>query len=84
MSLKVTHKMVYDNRDVPIEPAGWRVAVWTDDFKGLLAIPLELGSERDAMRAKAALEKAGLESITAVKRAGKGAVFRIMLEALAW
>ncbi|QEG35926.1 hypothetical protein Pr1d_32340 [Bythopirellula goksoeyrii] len=36
------------------------------------------------MRAKAAVERASLDSLTALKHTGKDEVFRIMLESLAW
>lgn len=83
MSLLVTNQVIVDLNDTVIEPAAWRVAV-DRDGETCLALPLSFGAKRDAERAKAALERAGLVSEDVVRLAGAGAVIRIMGEALAW
>ena len=85
MSLLITNQVVMDPNDTVIEPAGWRVAVASEtQAEVCLALPLHFGAERDAERAKAALEQAGLVSEGVLRLAGEGAVIRIMGEALAW
>ncbi len=84
MSLEVTYLEIEDDNEVAIEPEAWRVAVRYGTERGLFALPLEFASERDALRAKAALEGAALENGTDLKHAGKDAVVRIMIESLAW
>ncbi len=83
MSLLVTNQVIVDRSAAVIDLVAWRVAADRDD-ETCLALPLNFGAERDAERAKAALERAGLENEDALRRAGKEAVIRIMAESLAW
>lgn len=83
MSLMITNQVVVDRNDAVIEPAAWRVAT-KRDAEVCLALPLNFQRERDAERARAALERAGLESEDALRLASEGAVIRIMAESLAW
>ena len=86
MSLLITNQVIVDQRGAQvIEPAIWRVAVQSEtEAETCLALPLNFGGERDAERAKAALERAGLVSEGVLRLAGEGAVIRIMGESLAW
>lgn len=84
-SLLITNQLVLDPNDTVIEPAGWRVAMASEtEAEVRLALLLHFGAERDAERAKAALERAGLVSAAGLRLAGEGAVIRIMGEALTW
>jgi hypothetical protein len=83
MSLVITNQEIVDRNMSVIEPAAWRVATIVAAEK-CLALPLNFNRERDAERARAALQKAGLESEEALRRVGQGAVIRIMAESLAW
>ena len=85
MSLLITNQVVMDRSAKVIEPAVWRVAVESEsDAETCFALPLNFGMERDAERAKAALERVGLVSEGVLRLAGEGAVIRIMGESLAW
>ncbi len=83
MSLLVTHQVVVDDNCVVVGPEAWRVAVEFDE-QWRHALPIEFSSERDANRAKRALEQAGLTSESALRHAGREAVVRILIESLAW
>lgn len=79
------NQVVVDRNAKVIEPAVWRVAVASDtEAETCLALPLNFGVERDAERAKAALERLGLVSEGVLRLTGEGAVIRIMGESLAW
>lgn len=85
MSLLVTNQVIVDRSAKVIEPAIWRVAVASEnEAETCFALPLNFGGERDAERAKAALERAGLVSGGVLRLAGEEAVIQIMGEALAW
>lgn len=85
MSLLITNQVIVDRNAKVIEPAIWRVAVASEtEAETCLALPLKFGDQRDAERAKAALERVGLEREDVLRLAGEGAVIRIMGEALAW
>jgi hypothetical protein len=83
MSLKVTNQALVDDSLAVVGPQAWRVAL-DGEGEWYQAIPIEFSSERDAERAKRALEEAGLTSGVALRRAGQAAVLRIMVESLAW
>jgi len=85
MSLLITNQVIVDGSAQVIEHAVWRVAVASEtEDETCLALPLNFGVERDAERAKAALERAGLVSEGVLRLAGEGAVIRNMGESLAW
>ena len=86
MSLLITNQVIVDrNSNRVIEPAAWRVAVASETkAETCLSLPLKFGRERDAERAKASLEQAGLVSVGSLRLAGEGAVIRVMGESLAW
>jgi hypothetical protein len=83
MSLLVTNLVLMDDSHAVVGPQAWRVAL---DFDGewYHAMPIDFSSERDAERARTALEQAGLTSAGELRRAGQAAVLRIMVESLAW
>ncbi len=85
MPLLITNQVIVDRSATVIEPAVWRVAVVASETEAetCLALPLNFGRERDAERAKAALERAGLVSEDVLRLAGEVAVIRIMGESLA-
>jgi hypothetical protein len=82
MSLSVTHQVLVDDHYVVVGPEAWRVALEVDE-QWRHALPMAFACERDADRARQALEQAGLTSQTALLRAGRDAVTRIMVESLA-
>lgn len=85
MSLLITNEVVLDRNAKVIEPAVWRVAVASEtEAEICFALPLNFGVERDAERAKAALERLGLVSESVLRLTGEGTVIRIMGESLAW
>lgn len=85
MSLLITNQVIVDLNNRVTEPAAWRVAVASEtEAETCLSLPLKFGGERDAERAKAALERAGLVSVDSLRLAGEGAVIRVMGESLAW
>lgn len=84
MAIFVTHQTIVDDDGAVIEPVAWRVATENDKDIGCLALSMAFGREMDAERARAALEKAGLVCESTLKQAGPTAVYRIMLDSLAW
>lgn len=82
MAIVVTHQAIRDANQTVTQPVAWRVAV--DEEAEYRAISMEFATERDADRARAALESLGLVETNALRQAGKETVFRIMLETLAW
>ena len=83
MSLLVTNLVLVDDSLTIVGPQAWRVALDCDG-EWYHAIPIEFSSERDAERARTALEAAGLTDAVELRRAGQAAVLRIMGESLAW
>lgn len=83
MSLLVTNQVIVDRKAAVIEAAAWRVAT-KRNADTCLALPMNFETERDAERAKTALERMGLVSEDAMRRVGEEAVIRIMGESLAW
>ncbi len=83
MSLIVTNLVILDDSHAVVGPQAWRVAL-NSDGEWHQAMPLEFSSERDAERARRALDQAGLSSAVALRRAGRAAVHQIMVESLAW
>lgn len=83
MSLLVTNLVLVDDSHAVVGPQTWRVAL---DYDGewYQAMPFEFSSERDAERARRALEQAGLTSAVALRRAGRAVVHQVMVESLAW
>lgn len=83
MSLSVTHQVLVNDDCVVVGPEAWRVAVEVDE-QWRHALPIEFACERDAERAKWALEQAGLTTEAALRHAGRDAVIRTVVESLAW
>jgi hypothetical protein len=83
MSLIVTNLVILDASRAVVGPQAWRVAL-DSEGEWYQALPLEFSSERDAERARRALDQAGLTSAVALRRAGRAAVLQIMVESLAW
>lgn len=65
-------------------PKAFYVFVWHPQYEEDLALHIPFVREKDALAAKAALEKAGMDNPEALINAGLREYERVMIEALAW
>lgn len=82
MSLVVTHQEVERPDGTLKNGVAWRVAVMLGDHSE--AVPVEFAREVDAELACVALQEAGFQTASDLRRAGFAAVRQIMIEALPW